>query len=138
MGFIDFGAMELDGITGYAAADRVPVDTSGSFTLTAWAQAAAMPDGAVALASAEGSNQSAFAVRYVPDATDPEANPGRWQLTVADSDSTGATVAEVNNGEFYDARELEPSGPGLRRLRQGDPSLRQRRSGGGGLRRRRR
>ncbi|MFI1482845.1 LamG-like jellyroll fold domain-containing protein [Streptomyces sp. NPDC020747] len=105
MGFIDFGAMELNGTTGYASADRVPVDTSGSFTLTAWAQAAAMPDGAVALTSAEGGNQSAFAVRYVPDATDPEANPGRWQLTVANSDSSGATLAEVNNGEFYDARE---------------------------------
>ncbi|MFM9578129.1 LamG-like jellyroll fold domain-containing protein [Streptomyces caniscabiei] len=105
MGFIDFGAMELNGTTAYAGADRMPVDTSGSFTLTAWAQAAAMPSGAVALTSAEGSNQSAFAVRYVPDATAPDSAPGRWQLTVADSDSAGATVAEVNNGEFYDARE---------------------------------
>ncbi|WP_327356331.1 LamG-like jellyroll fold domain-containing protein [Streptomyces sp. NBC_01304] len=104
MGMIDLGAMELNGTTGYATADRVPVDSSGSFTLTAWAQAAAMPDGAVALTSAEGTNQSAFAVRYVPDATAPETNPGRWQLTVADRDTTEATVAEASNGEFYDAR----------------------------------
>ncbi|MCN9244853.1 DNRLRE domain-containing protein, partial [Streptomyces sp. RY43-2] len=104
-GFIDFGSMELDGVSGYATADSVPVDTSGSFTLTGWAQAAAIPNSAVALAGAEGTNQSAFTVRFAPDATDPERNPGRWQLRVADSDSTGATVVEVDNGEFYDARE---------------------------------
>ncbi|WP_280901143.1 LamG-like jellyroll fold domain-containing protein [Streptomyces sp. MAA16] len=104
-GFIDFGAMELDGVTGYASAASVPVDTSGSFTMTAWAQAAAMPDGAVALTSAEGSAQSAFTVRFVPDAQDPENSPGRWQLTVADRNAADATVAQVDNGEFYSARE---------------------------------
>ncbi|MFC0599263.1 LamG-like jellyroll fold domain-containing protein [Streptomyces palmae] len=105
MGFIDFGAMKLDGTSGYATAGSVPVDTSGSFTLTGWAQAAAMPDGEVALASADGTNHSAFAVRFVPDATDPELNPGRWQLTVSDKDAADATVVTVDNGEFYDVRE---------------------------------
>ncbi|MFE7974336.1 LamG-like jellyroll fold domain-containing protein [Streptomyces shenzhenensis] len=104
-GFIDFGAMELDGVSGYASAKSMPVDTSGSFTLTAWAQAAAMPDGAVALAGAEGSARGAFTVRFVPDATDPENSPGRWQLTVADKNAADATLVQVDNGEFYDARQ---------------------------------
>ncbi|MFF4752500.1 LamG-like jellyroll fold domain-containing protein [Streptomyces sp. NPDC002514] len=104
-GFIDFGAMELDGINGYASAKSMPVDTSGSFTLTAWAQAAAMPDGAVALAGAEGSARSAFTVRFVPDATAPENLPGRWQLAVADKDAADATVVQVDNSAFHNARE---------------------------------
>lgn len=105
MGFIDFGAMELNGTSAYASTGSVPVDTSGSFTLTAWAQASAMPAQAVTLASAEGSKQSAFNVRFVPDATDPEAKPGRWQLSVTDSDTADAGVVRVDHGEFYDARE---------------------------------
>nr|WP_307783802.1 LamG-like jellyroll fold domain-containing protein [Streptomyces spinoverrucosus] len=103
--WIDSGSMELNGTSAYATAGNVPVDTSGSFTLTAWAQAVAMPAGSVALASAEGSNQKAFTVRFVPDAADPENKPGRWQLTVADRNATDAIVVEANNGEFYDARQ---------------------------------
>ncbi|WP_436845582.1 LamG-like jellyroll fold domain-containing protein [Streptomyces shenzhenensis] len=104
-GFIDFGAMELDGTSGYASASSMPVDTSGSFTMTAWAQAAAIPAGTVALTSAEGSKQSAFTVRFVPDAADPENSPGRWQLTVADKDATDAEVVQADNAGFSDARE---------------------------------
>ncbi|MDT0433895.1 MULTISPECIES: LamG-like jellyroll fold domain-containing protein [Streptomyces] len=104
-GVIGSGAMELDGVTGYASAASVPVDTSGSFTMTAWAQAAAMPDGAVALTSAEGGTRSAFTVRFVPNLKDPENTPGRWQLTVADEDATDAEVVRVDNGDFYDARD---------------------------------
>jgi hypothetical protein len=105
-GAIDSYAMELDGTSGYATADSVPVDTSGSFTLTAWAQAAAMPDGPVVLASAAGANRTAFSVRFVPDATDPENSPGRWQLAMADTDDLAqpVTVVQVNHGEFSDAR----------------------------------
>ncbi|MFF1920194.1 LamG domain-containing protein [Streptomyces sp. NPDC058221] len=99
------GGLQLDGISGYASTSDVPVDTSGSFTITAWAQASAIPEDAVALASAEGTKHSAFTVRFVPDATDPENNPGRWQLGVADSDSTQAAVAQVDNSNFWDARE---------------------------------
>ncbi|WP_443062774.1 LamG-like jellyroll fold domain-containing protein [Streptomyces sp. NBC_00390] len=105
MAWIDFGAMELDGVDAYASTGTVPVDTSGSFTVTAWAQAAAIPDGAVALASAEGSAQSAFAVRFVPDATNPEGSPGRWQLSVADTNASSAAITRTDNGEFYSAKE---------------------------------
>ncbi|MYX73736.1 LamG domain-containing protein [Streptomyces sp. SID3915] len=104
-GFIDFGAMKLDGLTGYASAGSMPVDTSGSFTLTAWAQAAALPDSAVTLTSAEGSKRSAFTVRFMPDRADPENRPGSWQLTTSDTDAAVSGTVEVDNGAFYDARE---------------------------------
>ncbi len=101
---IDFGSLRLDGTSDYAATSTVPVDTSASFTLTAWAQAAAMPTDAVALASAEGTKKSAFAVHFVPDAANP-ANHGRWQLSVADKDATDAAVVKADNAEFYDVRQ---------------------------------
>ncbi|MGW8384374.1 LamG-like jellyroll fold domain-containing protein [Streptomyces albidoflavus] len=100
-----YGALLLDGVSGYASTASVPVDTSGSFTLTAWAQASAMPAEAVVLASAEGARRSAFTVAYVPDPVDPETGPGRWQLAVADADSSDAVVTHAANAEFYDARQ---------------------------------
>ncbi|MCN9244921.1 DNRLRE domain-containing protein, partial [Streptomyces sp. RY43-2] len=102
--FMDFGSLELDGVGGYAATTSVPVDTSASYTVTAWAQAAALPQSGVALVSAEGTNQSAFTVRFVPDAANPEGR-GRWELAVPDKDGTDATVVRVANSEFYDARD---------------------------------
>jgi hypothetical protein len=102
--FIDFGGLELDGVGGYAATTSVPVDTSGSYTVTAWAQAAALPTGGVALVSAEGSVQSALAVRFVPDPANPEGL-GHWELAVPDKDGTDATVVRVKNSEFFDARD---------------------------------
>lgn len=97
---IDGHAMKLNGTSAYASADSVPVDTSGSFTMTAWAQAAATPDQPVTLASAEGSNHSAFTVRFVPD--DSGRTWGRWQLAVADRNAADATVISANNAEFSD------------------------------------
>ncbi|MEG3628477.1 LamG-like jellyroll fold domain-containing protein [Streptomyces poriticola] len=102
--FIDYGSLELDGVRGYAATTSVPVDTSASYTVTAWAQAAALPKSGVSLVSAEGSGQSAFSVRFVPDTADPEGL-GHWELTVPDRDGTDATVVRVANSEFSDARD---------------------------------
>ncbi|MFI2430382.1 LamG-like jellyroll fold domain-containing protein [Streptomyces sp. NPDC018693] len=102
--FIDSGSLELDGVGGYASTTSVPVDTSASYTVTAWAQAAALPKNGVTLVSAEGSTQSAFAVRFVPDTAEPEGL-GRWELTVADKDGSDATVVRVENTEFFDVRD---------------------------------
>ncbi|MFP8941741.1 LamG-like jellyroll fold domain-containing protein [Streptomyces fenghuangensis] len=101
--WIGFGSLELDGVDDYAATDVVPVDTSASFTATAWAKAAAIPEAPVTLLSAEGSHQNAFVVRYLPD-DDPE-HPGRWQITVSEADSAGSPVASMENeASFYDAQ----------------------------------
>ncbi|MFD5453508.1 LamG-like jellyroll fold domain-containing protein [Streptomyces olivaceus] len=102
--FIDFGGLELDGVGGSAATTTVPIDTSASYTVTAWAQAAALPQRGIALVSAEGSAQSAFTVRFAPDTANPE-NPGRWELSVPDKDGTDASVVTVANSEFFDVRD---------------------------------
>ncbi|MFD7065205.1 LamG-like jellyroll fold domain-containing protein [Streptomyces sp. NPDC059906] len=102
-GFMDSG-LELDGMADYASTAAVPIDTSASYTVTAWAQAAALPQSGVALVSTEGSTQSALTVRFVPDATNREGM-GRWELAVPDKDSTDPAVVRVANSEFYDARD---------------------------------
>ncbi|MCX4743521.1 LamG-like jellyroll fold domain-containing protein [Streptomyces antibioticus] len=102
--FIDSGSLELDGVDDHAAVTAVPVDTGASYTVTAWAQAAALPKSGVTLLSAEGASQSAFAVRFVPDAKNPEGL-GHWELTVADKDGSDAAVVRVENSEFVDARQ---------------------------------
>ncbi|MFE1437343.1 LamG-like jellyroll fold domain-containing protein [Streptomyces sp. NPDC058739] len=101
--FIDYGSMSLNGTTAYATAAKVPVDTSGSFTMTAWAVTSSTPGMPVTVLSAEGVNRSAFNVRFVPDATAPESNPGRWQLSLTDTDDPAETptVVQVDNGLGY-------------------------------------
>nr|WP_224058935.1 LamG-like jellyroll fold domain-containing protein [Streptomyces kanamyceticus] len=102
-GMIDLQGLELNGTDAYAATSAMPVDTSGSFTVAAWARAAATPDHDVALVSGEGSSRSAFEVRFVPDAKDPEGL-GRWELTLPAKDGTDAVVTQVGSTEFDDAR----------------------------------
>ncbi|WJV45854.1 LamG-like jellyroll fold domain-containing protein [Streptomyces flavofungini] len=103
-GMVDAKGLQLNGTSGYASMYPVPVDTSGSFTVTAWAQAAALPKRGVSLVSGQGEKESAFSVRFVPDAKDPEGL-GRWELTVPDKDGSDATVTRVSNSDFNDARE---------------------------------
>jgi hypothetical protein len=98
-GWVD-GAVALDGTDDYAAASVVPVDTSASFTVSAFVQAAATPTSPVTVMSAPGAKKSAFAVRYEPSAT-PATDPGRWRIATADSDSDSAAVADIGNGMFY-------------------------------------
>ncbi|MFJ9686111.1 LamG-like jellyroll fold domain-containing protein [Streptomyces bacillaris] len=104
LAYIDAGGLELDGVGGYAATASVPVDTGASYTVTAWAQAAALPQRAASVVSVEGTVQSAFNVRFVPDASDPDGL-GHWELALPDKDSTEASTVRVVNSEFYDARE---------------------------------
>jgi hypothetical protein len=102
-GMIGDHGLELDGVDDYASVG-MPVDTSGSFTVTAWAQAAAVPGRNATVVSGDGSSQSAFDVRFVPAPNDPEGL-GRWQLAVPDKDASGAVVKQVDNTEFYDVRD---------------------------------
>jgi hypothetical protein len=102
-GWVD-GALVLDGTDDYAAASFVPVDTSASFTVSAYVQSAAVPTGPVTVISAPGAAKSAFAVRYEPSAT-PATDPGRWRIVTASADSSSATVSDVGNGMFYSPTE---------------------------------
>lgn len=103
-GWIGDHGLQLDGVNGYASTTSIPVDTSASFTVTAWAQAAAVPGRNAAVVSGEGTNQSAFDLRFVPDAQNPEGL-GRWELAVPDKDSTDAALKLVSNTEFYAATD---------------------------------
>ncbi|MFI1018162.1 LamG-like jellyroll fold domain-containing protein [Streptomyces sp. NPDC020965] len=97
------GGMVLDGVDAYATAD-MPVDTTASFAVTGWAQAAAVPGRPVTLLSAPGAAQNAFAVRYEPSTT-PTTDPGRWRVTTADKDASSASVTQVENGMFFGPTE---------------------------------
>ncbi|WP_347590402.1 LamG domain-containing protein [Streptomyces sp. B6B3] len=103
-GNVDDGALLLDGVDDHAAtsAGTVPVDTSASFTVTAWAQAAALPDTGATVLSAAGAERSAFAVRFEPESAD---GRGTWQIVLPDEDDPGATVVSVDNARFLDARD---------------------------------
>ncbi|RPK71489.1 tRNA(Glu)-specific nuclease WapA precursor [Streptomyces sp. ADI97-07] len=102
-GWVD-GGLILDGVNDYASSTTAPVDTSTSFTVTAWAQAAAVPQSGVTLLSMPGTQQNAFAVRYLPSAT-PDTDSGRWRISVHDDDSAGANSIDVENGQFFSAAD---------------------------------
>ncbi|GAB2952031.1 LamG domain-containing protein [Streptomyces sundarbansensis] len=102
-GFMDSG-LELDGVDGYASTPIVPVDTGTSFTITGWAQAAATPEQAAAVVSAEGAAHSAFALRFVPDASNSEGL-GRWEVALPGADTSAPAVVRIANSEFTDVME---------------------------------
>jgi hypothetical protein len=95
-GWVDNGALNLNGTSQYAATSGVPIDTSRSFTVTAWAlPSAGRPDRDEAVISQEGTNTSAFQVRYV-------AATGHWQIVMPGADSSSAATSTADNG-LYDA-----------------------------------
>ncbi|WP_435854765.1 LamG-like jellyroll fold domain-containing protein [Streptomyces triculaminicus] len=108
-GHVDNGGLSLDGSDDAASTKGMPVDTSGSFTMTAWAQRVAdRPGRAMTVMSAEGAFRDAFTVRYVPGAKAPDGTdaegPGRWQVTLPDKDADkGVTLTTVGNRAFQDA-----------------------------------
>ncbi|MFJ3213529.1 LamG domain-containing protein [Streptomyces flaveolus] len=102
-GWVD-GGVTLNGVDGFGVTSTVPVDTSASFTISAWAQTAAVPQESVALLSVPGEEQNAFTVFYEPSAT-PDTDPGRWRVAMASTDTAGAAVTHVDNGQFFSPTE---------------------------------
>ncbi|PNE34661.1 laminin [Streptomyces eurocidicus] len=104
-GRVDQGSLKLNGVDA-AATSGVPVDTSGSFTMTAWAQRVAdSPGRAMTVMSAEGTRRNAFTVRYVPgpDEAGGIEGRGRWQVVLPGKDTdTDVTVTTVDNHAFED------------------------------------
>ncbi|WP_311203382.1 LamG domain-containing protein, partial [Streptomyces gossypii] len=84
--FMGDNGLLLDGVDDYAQTGEVPVDTSKSFTVTAWVRAAAELDEAKTAVSATGDEQSAFTVGFVPDPAAP-GGAGLWQMGMSGSDS---------------------------------------------------
>ncbi|WP_329119300.1 LamG domain-containing protein [Streptomyces sp. NBC_01465] len=94
------GGLLLDGTSnGYATTAAAPIDTSTSFTASAWVTTPGRPTKPVTVMSMGGTTANALSVRYVPDATDP-ANAGRWQVVMANADSATATTAIAEHTNF--------------------------------------
>lgn len=92
---IGSGELELNGASsGYAATAASPIDTSKSFTASAWVTTSGRPTKPMTVMSMAGGNTSGFAVRYVPDATDP-ANAGSWQLVIHGTDAVNDTLTST-------------------------------------------
>ncbi|OSY38302.1 hypothetical protein BG653_06177 [Streptomyces platensis] len=84
-GFLGDGGLVLDGAQNYASSS-IPLDTSESFTVTAWAQAASAPTRPASLVSAEATNASSFAMGFVPNPK--KTGDGVWQAVTARTDTS--------------------------------------------------
>ncbi|MEU9126303.1 LamG-like jellyroll fold domain-containing protein [Streptomyces sp. NPDC048506] len=95
-GFLGDGGLVLDGTQNYASS-AIPLDTSESFTVTAWAQAASIPTRPAALVSAEATNASGFAVGFLPNPT--KTGEGVWQAVTARSDTAETEYDWAGNAQ---------------------------------------
>ncbi|WP_249416588.1 LamG domain-containing protein [Streptomyces sp. TS71-3] len=105
-GVVDSGALVLDGQNGYAFTASVPIDTSRSFTVTAWALApSGRPTRTAAVLSQEGEVNSSFELAYDPGG-DTDGDPGTprvsagWRVEMPQSDVSGARVAVTRNTQY--------------------------------------
>ncbi|MDX3457244.1 LamG domain-containing protein [Streptomyces sp. ME02-8801-2C] len=103
--WVDSGALVLDGDTEYAATGSVPIDTSQSFTVTAWALApSGRPQETGVVLSQAGAVNSAFTVGYEPGPDDGDPSTpiatGRWRIRMPDADSTDAGEATASSRLF--------------------------------------
>ncbi|MEW2351377.1 LamG-like jellyroll fold domain-containing protein [Streptomyces sp. NPDC006684] len=99
-GWVDNQGLDLNGTDAYASTSAMPVDTSTSFSLSAWTLAAAQPDKEVTVLNAEASTSSAVRVDWVPG-TENNAQ-GSFELSVASKDGADATVEKVSSTSFDD------------------------------------
>ncbi|MFF2149050.1 LamG domain-containing protein [Kitasatospora sp. NPDC058190] len=90
------GALQLDGVKGYAQSAATPLHTDQSFTLAAWADTAGVPTRDMTVLSQAGANGNAVTVRwhYLKDDPATGAHLGEWQAEVntGDGAATGRTV----------------------------------------------
>ncbi|MEU6848594.1 LamG-like jellyroll fold domain-containing protein [Actinacidiphila alni] len=99
--YIGPGGLLLDGTSnGYASTAASPIHTNTSFTVSAWVKGA-RPTSPRTVLSQAGTRNSAFAVRYVPDPDDPD-NAGRWQLDMANADTSTADHSTAEHTSFQD------------------------------------
>lgn len=104
MGWVDFNGLQLDGINDYATATSQPLNTSTSFTVTAWAQAAALPTQNATVVSAAGTHTSAFDLHFTPDPANADGM-GSYSADIRAGDTAEAGTDSVASSEFYDARD---------------------------------
>jgi hypothetical protein len=95
------GALGLNSTSAYAATSGPVVDTPQSFTISAWAGTASRPHAPATVFSLPGANNSALAVRYVPDPADPD-NLGHYEMAVSTSDAPDdPNVTKVTHSSWH-------------------------------------
>ncbi|MFI9388578.1 LamG-like jellyroll fold domain-containing protein [Kutzneria sp. NPDC052558] len=75
--------LQLDGSTGYVATAGPLLTTTGSYSVSAWANLSSTTNDSV-IASQDGSQNSAFTLKY-------DATTQRWAFSMAAADTAGAT-----------------------------------------------
>ncbi|MFE9251517.1 LamG-like jellyroll fold domain-containing protein [Streptomyces sp. NPDC007088] len=96
--------VDLNGTDAYTSTATMPVDTSTSFTVTAWASAAARPDKRKTVLSAEAEQGSPLKVDWVPGSAT-TGEQGRFELSIAAKDGGDATVRQVSSDLFYEVTD---------------------------------
>ncbi|MGA5631713.1 LamG-like jellyroll fold domain-containing protein [Streptomyces lydicamycinicus] len=101
-GFLGDGGLVLDGKQQDYASSTLPFDTTESFTVTAWVQAASVPSRPSALVSAEGTNTSSFVSGFIPNLKDPTAE-GFWTLAMPRADTVDAELDWAGNAQSFNS-----------------------------------
>ena len=87
-----FGTVaDFDGSTGYAATSGPVVDTSGSFTVSAWAYLTSLPTHNSTMVSQQGTNDSSFYLQY----NYAYAGAPRWGFVMPQSDIVGPGMSNA-------------------------------------------
>ncbi|WP_155884845.1 LamG-like jellyroll fold domain-containing protein [Actinomadura flavalba] len=122
-GCLALDGKRADGTGAWAQTAGPLVDTSGSFTVAGWADIGAdQPTRAMTLFAMAGAKQSAFTVRFNPEAApnpyyDPDRDPpsarfrAAWELETADKDTDGASVVRSTVYQSQDCNICIGEGP---------------------------
>ncbi len=103
-GYVDDLGVNLNGTDAYLSTATMPVDTGSSFTVTAWAKAAAVPDKDKTIFSAEGGASSPLKVVWAPGSAT-TSEQGHFELSISDADSKDASVKRLSNNLFYEVTD---------------------------------
>ncbi|MEV7181445.1 LamG-like jellyroll fold domain-containing protein [Kitasatospora sp. NPDC093679] len=102
------GTLQLDGVAGAAQSTGVPLHTDQSFTLAGWANTAGVPTRDMAVLSQTGATGGAVTLRwhYLKDDPTTGEHLGEWQVSVANTDSTGAARTTVAHSPAASVLEM--------------------------------
>lgn len=80
--------LTLDGTSGYASGATPALDTSGSYSVSAWANPTSLPTHNATIAAQDGTQNSPFALQY-------NAASHGWAMTFTAADTAGAAVTKA-------------------------------------------
>jgi hypothetical protein len=84
-------AVNLDGVNDYVSTAKTPVNTSGSFSVSAWAKLSREPTGRATVVSQSADRSSMFTVGYTGKTDD------RWAFTINSANTNAPDVVRVRS-----------------------------------------